>query len=189
MGWFDSISQIGKSAMNSVQGLGKSVGNTVRSIGKSGLAAGTAVSNVLDTAVTSVKSVAGEAAAIPIFGPLLQGAMRSPLGLEISAIFNTIDSANNALKDAVSIGTKINQFVDDVSAMSGEDLKDPAKRDAMATRIININNDVQNSEVGKKVSSLPVFKKQVQKFNDVSNKIQNKLGSETVQRIKTEMRS
>lgn len=192
MGFFSNlasgISNIGKSVASTVSNVGKSVGSAVQNLGKGALGVGRVVSGVLDTAVDTVKTVAGEAVKIPVVGALLQGAMDTPIGKQIQNAFKTVEDINEALKQAISIGNRIEKFVDDVSGLSAEDLKNPSVRLRMGNEISNIHRDIQNSKVGQKVSQIPAFKRQVDKFNSVSNRVQNKLGKETVEKIKKDIR-
>lgn len=188
MGLFDAISNIGKSIASGVQSVGKSIGNTVSNVGKGVLGVGRIASGALDTAVNAVKSVAGEAAKIPVVGELLKAAMDTPIGKQVANAFRSVEDVNEALKEAVSIGNRIEKFAQDVSELGVEGLKNPSNRQRLSTEIINIHRDIQNSKVGQKISSIPAFQKQVKKFNDVSNKVQGKLGKETVERIKRDVR-
>lgn len=188
MGFFDAIKRIGKRVTSTVSSIGKSVGSAVQTVGKGALGAARIASGVLDTAVGTVKTVAGEAVKIPVVGALLEAALDTPLGKQVKNTFKSVEDINEALKEAVSIGNRIEKFAEDVAAMGPEGLKNPSNRLKLANDITTIHRDIQNSAVGKKVSSIPAFKRQVDRFNNVSNKVQGKLGKETVERIKKDIR-
>lgn len=188
MGLFDAISNIGKSVVSGVQSIGKSVASGVTNIGKGALGVARIASGALDSAIGTVKTVAGEAAKIPVAGELLKSLLDSPIGRQVQSAFQSVEEVNEALKEAVSIGNRIEKFADEVSNVGVEGLKNPSNRQRLSTEIININRDIQNSKVGQKVSSIPAFQRQVKKFNDASNKVQSKLGKETVERIKRDVR-
>jgi hypothetical protein len=188
MGWFSGITNIGKGIASSVANIGKSAASAVHSVGKGALQVANVASNVLDTAIKTVKTVAGEAVKIPIVGSALKIFADTPVGKQILKAFHTAEDVNDALHEAVTIGNRIEKFIDDSSKYSVEDLKNPSTRQKMSAEIVNIHRAIGASKVGKKASSLPAFKNQVDKFNKVSNKISGKLGSENVERIKKDIR-
>lgn len=194
MGFWDAISSvgsgivnIGKGAVGAVTTVGKAVGNAAQTVGKGALAVASGVSKGLDTAINTVETVAGKVAALPVVGELAKLAMNTPIGVQIQSAFNTAKEINDALKEAVSIGNKINDFVDGLSKISPADLQNPSKRLEISNAIISIQRDIGNSTVGQKIGSVPAFKKQVDKFADVSNKVQSKLGPEAVAKIKKDL--
>lgn len=191
MGFWNTLStgivNIGKGAADAVITVGKAAGNATQTLGKGVLAVASGVSKGLDSALNTVETVAGKVAELPIIGELAKLAMNTPIGVQIQSAFNTAKEINDALKEAVSIGNKINEFVDRLSTLSPADLQNPSKRLEISNAIISIQRDLGTSTIGRKIGAVPAFKKQVDKFVMVSNKVQSKLGTETVAKIKKEL--
>lgn len=185
MGFF---SNIGKAISGTVSKIGKTVASGVTTIGKGVLNVGRTASHVLDTGINTVKTVVGEAMDVPLVGTALKAISETKAGQEVLRAFQGAEDVNKALKETVAIGTEIEHFIERVSGLSAEDLKDHNKRKEIADGIVNISNKISNSKIGQKLGSLPEVKKQVNKFNSFSNSIQKKIGPEYTQRIKADLR-
>jgi hypothetical protein len=192
MGFFSNlasgISSIGKSAVNTVSSVGKSVGSAAKSIGKASLAVASTVSKGLDTAVNVVHTIANTVHDIPIVGTLATMALDTPIGIAVKSAFGSVQEANIVLKEIVSIGHKIEKFEQMIEDMGVEGLKNPSNRLKVSNEIINISRDIGNSKAGKKISKIPQFQKKVAQFNAASNKVQNKIGRDNVEKIKSGIR-
>jgi hypothetical protein len=188
MGFFGNlvsgVASLGKKAVSTVASVGKSVGGAVKSIGKGALGVASAVSSGLDTAVNTVHTVANAVHDIPIVGTLATMAMDTPMGMAVKSAFGSVEEANIVLKESVSIGHKIEKFEQMIEDLGVEGLKNPSNRLKVSNEIINISRDIAKSKAGKKISSIPQFKKKVDQFNKISNKVQGKIGKDNVEKIK-----